>query len=183
MHPRRPRYSKQLGKARLKGRGSSGKPAYGDGRVDEAMRVCASRVERTHMGARPLRSVRAVTLGVLGYGKRDDTAGYAYGPSGHQRRQAIAMDRRGFRAPQCDFLASASGEPPHIECDEDVGTRYRRVTHHKELSWARREIRRAVAQQNRTQAWTQLLRSPSPLSTGVRGKEKFSEVRRSNLGS
>ena len=61
------------------------------------------------------------TIGVTQYGKRDGTSGYLYGDRGLQRRQALAMDMRGFDSPQYDFMAFPGEEPPQIECNEDAG--------------------------------------------------------------
>jgi hypothetical protein len=61
------------------------------------------------------------TIGVTQYGKRDGTSGYVYGREGRERRQALAMDMRGFDAPQYDFMAFPGEEPPQIECNEDAG--------------------------------------------------------------
>ena len=61
------------------------------------------------------------TIGVTQYGKRDGTSGYIYGERGRQRRQALAMDMRGFDPPQYDFMAFPGEEPPQIECNEDAG--------------------------------------------------------------
>ena len=61
------------------------------------------------------------TIGVTQYGNRDGTSGYVYGDRGLQRRQALAMDMRGFDAPQYDFMAFPGEEPPQIECNEDAG--------------------------------------------------------------
>jgi hypothetical protein len=61
------------------------------------------------------------TIGVTQYGRRDGTSGYVYGERGQQRRQALAMDVRGFDAPQYDFMAFPGEEPPQIECNEDAG--------------------------------------------------------------
>jgi hypothetical protein len=61
------------------------------------------------------------TIGVTQYGERDGTSGYLYGERGLQRRQALAMDMRGFDAPQYDFMAFPGEEPPQIECNEDAG--------------------------------------------------------------
>jgi hypothetical protein len=58
------------------------------------------------------------TIGVTQYGKRGGTAGYVYGKGGQQRGQAMAMDMRGFDAPQYDFLAFPGEELPQIECNE-----------------------------------------------------------------
>jgi hypothetical protein len=61
------------------------------------------------------------TIGVTQYGNRDGTSGYVYGERGLQRRQALAMDMRGFDAPKYDFMAFPGEEPPQIECNEDAG--------------------------------------------------------------
>jgi hypothetical protein len=61
------------------------------------------------------------TIGVTQYGERDGTSGYHYGDRGLQRRQALAMDMRGFDAPQYDLMAFPGEEPPQIECNEDAG--------------------------------------------------------------
>jgi hypothetical protein len=61
------------------------------------------------------------TIGVTQYGRRDGTSGYVYGERGQQRRQALAMDMRGFDTPQYDFMAFPGEEPPQIECNEDAG--------------------------------------------------------------
>ena len=61
------------------------------------------------------------TIGVTQYGKVDGTSGYVYGKDGQERRQALAMDMRGFDPPQYDFMAFPGEEPPQIECNEDAG--------------------------------------------------------------
>lgn len=61
------------------------------------------------------------TIGVTQYGKRDGTSGYVYGEDGRKRRQALAMDMRGFDSPQYDLMAFPGEEPPQIECNEDAG--------------------------------------------------------------
>jgi hypothetical protein len=61
------------------------------------------------------------TIGVTQYGKKDGTSGYVYGKLGKERRQALAMDMRGFDLPQYDFMAFPGEEPPQIECNEDAG--------------------------------------------------------------
>ena len=61
------------------------------------------------------------TIGVTQYGKREGTSGYVYGKDGQQRRQALAMDMRGFDPPQYDLMAFPGEEPPQIECNEDAG--------------------------------------------------------------
>ena len=61
------------------------------------------------------------TLGATRYGNPDGSSGYVYGAGGEQRRQALAMDMRGFDPPQYDFLAFPGEEPPQIECNEDAG--------------------------------------------------------------
>ena len=61
------------------------------------------------------------TIGVTQYGKGDGTSGYVYGDRARQRRQALAMDVRGFDPPRYDFMAFPGEEPPQIECTEDAG--------------------------------------------------------------
>jgi hypothetical protein len=61
------------------------------------------------------------TIGVTQYGESDGSSGYVYGEDGQQRRQALAMDMRGFDPPQYDLLAFPGEEPPQIECNEDAG--------------------------------------------------------------
>ena len=61
------------------------------------------------------------TIGVTQYGKSDNTSGYVYGDRGLQRRQALAMDMRGFDPPRYDLMAFPGEEPPQIECNEDAG--------------------------------------------------------------
>ena len=61
------------------------------------------------------------TIGVTQYGETDGSSGYVYGQDGRERRQALAMDMRGFDPPQYDFLAFPGEEPPQIECNEDAG--------------------------------------------------------------
>jgi hypothetical protein len=51
------------------------------------------------------------TIDVTQYGKRDGTSGYFYGDR-DLRRQALAMDMRGFEPPQYDFMAFPGEEPP-----------------------------------------------------------------------
>ncbi len=45
------------------------------------------------------------TIGVTQYGDPDGSSGYVYGESGQERRQALAVDMRGFDRPQYDFLS------------------------------------------------------------------------------
>jgi hypothetical protein len=61
------------------------------------------------------------TIGATQYGEPDGSSGYLYGTGGQERRQALAMDMRGFDPPQYDFLAFPGEEPPQIECNEDAG--------------------------------------------------------------
>ncbi len=61
------------------------------------------------------------TIGVTQYGSPDGSSGYAYGANGRERRQALAMDVRGFDPPQYDLMAFPGEEPPQIECNEDAG--------------------------------------------------------------
>jgi hypothetical protein len=61
------------------------------------------------------------TIGVTQYGEPDGSSGYVYGTGGQERRQALAMDMRGFDPPQYDFMAFPGEEPPQIECNEDAG--------------------------------------------------------------
>jgi hypothetical protein len=61
------------------------------------------------------------TIGVTQYGKKDGASGYVYGKHGKERRQALAMDMRGFDPPRYDLMAFPGEEPPQIECNEDAG--------------------------------------------------------------
>jgi hypothetical protein len=61
------------------------------------------------------------TIGITQYGEPDGSSGYVYGADGQERRQALAMDMRGFDPPQYDLLAFPGEEPPQIECNEDAG--------------------------------------------------------------
>jgi hypothetical protein len=61
------------------------------------------------------------TVGVTEYGAPDGSSGYVYGADGQVRRQALAMDMRGFDPPQYDLMAFPGEEPPQIECNEDAG--------------------------------------------------------------
>lgn len=61
------------------------------------------------------------TIGVTQYGEPDGSSGYVYGKSGQERRQALAMDMRGFDPPRYDLMAFPGEEPPQIECNEDAG--------------------------------------------------------------
>lgn len=61
------------------------------------------------------------TIGVTQYGQPGGAPGYVYGPDGQERRQALAMDMRGFDTSQYDFMAFPGEEPPQIECNEDAG--------------------------------------------------------------
>jgi len=61
------------------------------------------------------------TIGVTQYGKGGGATGYVYGKLGKERRPALAMDMRGFDAPQYDLMAFPGEEPPQIECNEDAG--------------------------------------------------------------
>jgi hypothetical protein len=59
-------------------------------------------------------------IGVAQYGSRSGDFGYAYGKGGASR-PALAMDMRGFKEPEFEFLAFPGEEPPSIECNEDAG--------------------------------------------------------------
>jgi hypothetical protein len=61
------------------------------------------------------------TIGVTQYGDPGGASGYVYGENGEERRPALAMDMRGFDAPQYDLMAFPGEEPPQIECNEDAG--------------------------------------------------------------
>ena len=61
------------------------------------------------------------TIGATQYGEQNENSGYVYGADGQQRRQALAMDMRGFDPPQYDFLAFPGEEPLQIGCTEDTG--------------------------------------------------------------
>ncbi len=59
-------------------------------------------------------------IGVAQHGSRSGAFGYSYGNNG-RLRPALAMDMRGFNAPQHEFFAFPGEEPPSIECNEDAG--------------------------------------------------------------
>jgi hypothetical protein len=59
-------------------------------------------------------------IGVAQHGVASGAFGYAYG-KGDAMKPALAMDMRGFRAPQHEFLVFPGEEPPSIECNEDAG--------------------------------------------------------------
>ncbi len=59
-------------------------------------------------------------IGVAQHGSRSGSTGYAYGTGG-ELRPALAMDMRGFKEPEYEFLAFPGEEPPSIECNEDAG--------------------------------------------------------------
>ncbi len=59
-------------------------------------------------------------IGVAQHGSRSGGFGYAYGKGGGLR-PALAMDMRGFKAPEYELLAHPGEEPPSIECNEDAG--------------------------------------------------------------
>lgn len=60
-------------------------------------------------------------IGATQHGRRGGPAGYVFGAGARFRRPALALDIRGFRAPQYRFLAFPAEEPPSIECNEDAG--------------------------------------------------------------
>jgi hypothetical protein len=60
-------------------------------------------------------------IGVSEHGSADSALGYLFGQGGGTRRPALALDIRGFRRPQYQFLAFPAEEPPSIECNEDAG--------------------------------------------------------------
>ena len=66
----------------------------------------------------------AFTIGVTQFGTWGGDTGYVYGANGESRRPALAIDMRGFRTPQYDFLAFPGEEPPSIECNEDAGQEF-----------------------------------------------------------
>jgi hypothetical protein len=59
-------------------------------------------------------------IGVAQHGGGSGVSGYAYGNRG-LLKPALAMDMRGLKAPQHEFLAFPGEEPPSIECNEDAG--------------------------------------------------------------
>ena len=59
-------------------------------------------------------------IGVAQHGSRSGDSGYAYGNSGGLK-PALAMDMRGLKEPEYEFLAFPGEEPPSIECNEDAG--------------------------------------------------------------
>ena len=59
-------------------------------------------------------------IGVAERGSRSGGFGYVYG-DGERLRTALAMDMRGLRRPEYEFLAHPGEEPPSIECNEDAG--------------------------------------------------------------
>jgi hypothetical protein len=59
-------------------------------------------------------------IGMTQRGRRSGTSGYVFGPQ-ERLRPALAMDMRGLRPPQYQFLAFPGEEPPSIECNEDAG--------------------------------------------------------------
>ena len=61
------------------------------------------------------------TIGVTEYGRGDGAFGFLFGRGGAARRPGLALDIRGFGAPQYQFLAFPAEEPPSIECNEDAG--------------------------------------------------------------
>ena len=61
------------------------------------------------------------TIGVTEYGRADGAFGFLFGRGGAARRPGLALDIRGFGAPQYQFLAFPAEEPPSIECNEDAG--------------------------------------------------------------
>jgi hypothetical protein len=65
----------------------------------------------------------AYTIGVTQYGRWGSDTGFLFG-DGTSRRPALAIDMRGFRRPQYDFLAFPGEEPPSIECNEDAGEEF-----------------------------------------------------------
>jgi len=65
----------------------------------------------------------AYTIGVTQYGAWGGDTGFLFG-NGSKRRPALAIDMRGFRTPQYDFLAFPGEEPPSIECNEDAGEEF-----------------------------------------------------------
>lgn len=60
-------------------------------------------------------------IGATQHGRRGGASGYVYGAEARLRRPALALDIRGFNAPQYRFLAFPAEEPPSIECNEDSG--------------------------------------------------------------
>ncbi len=58
-------------------------------------------------------------IGVAQHGSRSGDSGYVYGKS--RLRPALAMDMRGLKEPEYEFLAFPGEEPPSIECNEDAG--------------------------------------------------------------
>jgi hypothetical protein len=60
-------------------------------------------------------------IGVREYGRANGSFGYLFGQGGRARRPGLALDIRGFGAPQYQFLAFPAEEPPSIECNEDAG--------------------------------------------------------------
>ena len=68
------------------------------------------------------------TIGVTQYGSPDGSSGYAYGAGGRERRQALAMDVRGFDPPQYDLMAfPGRGAAPDRVQRGRRGTGHRRM--------------------------------------------------------
>ena len=63
-------------------------------------------------------------IGASAYGSRDGAFGYVFGPRGHARRPALALDRRPSSRPRYRYLACPGEEPPSIECNEDAGEEF-----------------------------------------------------------
>jgi hypothetical protein len=59
-------------------------------------------------------------IGLAQHGSLSGEYGYVYGKGG-KLRPALAMDIRGLRRPEHQFLAHPGEEPPSIECNEDAG--------------------------------------------------------------
>jgi hypothetical protein len=103
---------------------AEGPPSLSD-RVEELQQEMDSLIEDVDDLVEPVQEFALFDecmylIGVTQHGTRDGAAGYLYGAGG-RRRPALALDIRGFRRPQFQFLAFPAEEPPSIECNEDAG--------------------------------------------------------------
>ena len=110
--------------AALAGGGAPDRPSTLSDRVEDLQEEVESLAEDIEDLGEPVEEFElfdqcAYTIGVTQYGTWGGDTGFLFG-NGSTRRPALAIDMRGLRAPQYDFLAFPGEEPPSIECNEDA---------------------------------------------------------------
>lgn len=110
----------------LAGDSATGEPLSDADRVEELQEEIDSLIEEVEDLQEPVAEFELFDqcmylIGATQYGRRGGPSGYVFGAGARLRWPALALDIRGFDAPQYQFLAFPAEEPPSIECNEDSG--------------------------------------------------------------